>query len=76
MVKTAKSPASFEEAVAQLEGLIRELESGELPLDGALSAYKQGSELLSFCQSRLTDAEQQLKVLENGVLRPLDPGND
>ena len=76
MVKTAKSPASFEEAVAQREGLIRELESGELPLDGALAAYKQGSELLSFCQSRLTDAEQQLKVLENGVLRPLEPGND
>lgn len=64
-------PASFEEAVSDLEALIRDMESGQLPLEASLTAYQHGSELIRFCQARLAQAEQQLSVLENGELKPL-----
>ena len=76
MPKPAKPPASFEDAVTRLDALIRDLEAGELPLEAALEAYKQGNELVKFCQDKLADAEQQLKVLENGELKPLEPDDE
>ena len=71
MAHIAPAPASFEEAVSRLETLIRDMESGQLPLEASLAAYQQGSELIRFCQARLAQAEQQLSVLENGELKPL-----
>ena len=53
------------------------MEEGELPLERALAAYKRGAELLKYCQAALQDAQQQVKVLENGVLRDFkSDGND
>ena len=75
MAKTAKSPASFDEALAQLETLIQSMERGELSLEDALASYKQGIELMRLCQSKLTDVEQQLKILDNDELKPLDLPN-
>ncbi|GGY20923.1 exodeoxyribonuclease 7 small subunit [Paludibacterium paludis] len=75
MAKSAKAPASFETALAQLEDLIREMENGDLPLETALTTYKQGIELVKFCQTKLGDAEQQLKILEKDELKPLDIAN-
>ena len=72
MAKTNKPQASFENALAQLEDIIRAMESGDMPLDNALTSYKQGMELIKFCQGKLADAEQQLRVLENDELKPLD----
>ncbi|MFC3533065.1 exodeoxyribonuclease VII small subunit [Vogesella facilis] len=72
MAKPTKAQASFETALAQLEDIIRAMESGDMPLDNALTSYKQGMELIKFCQSKLADAEQQLRVLENDELKPLD----
>ncbi|HEY3460810.1 MAG TPA: exodeoxyribonuclease VII small subunit, partial [Casimicrobiaceae bacterium] len=46
------------------------MESGELPLADSLAAYKRGAELLAYCQAALKDAEQQVQVLERGVLQP------
>jgi cobalt-zinc-cadmium efflux system outer membrane protein len=56
MAHTAPAPASFEEAVSRLETLIRDMESGQLPLETSLAAYQQGSELIRFCQARLAQA--------------------
>ncbi len=75
MAKPAKAPASFETALAQLEELIQAMESGDMPLETALTSYKNGIELVRFCQAKLGDAEQQLKVLENNELKPLDIAN-
>ncbi|HJV07399.1 exodeoxyribonuclease VII small subunit [Paludibacterium denitrificans] len=75
MAKSAKAPASFETALAQLEDIIQAMESGDMPLETALTSYKQGIELIKFCQSKLSDAEQQLKILENNELKPLDLPN-
>lgn len=75
MAKTAKTPANFEAALAELETIIQTMENGELPLEAALTAYKDGIELMKFCQGRLADAEQQLKVLEDGELKPMELKN-
>jgi len=70
MSETAESPPSFEAALAELEALVSRMESGDLPLQESLAAYKRGAELLAHCQSALKDAQQQVQVLEKGVLQP------
>ena len=70
------TPASFESALAELEALIVKMEDGQLPLADSLSAYKRGTELLQYCQATLKDAQQQVQILENGVLRPFTGEGD
>jgi exodeoxyribonuclease VII small subunit len=62
MSKTAKVPA-FEDALAELEKIVANMESGQLPLEESLVAYKRGTELLKFCQQKIQDAEQQVRIL-------------
>lgn len=62
---------SFESALAELEKIVTRMESGELSLEQALATHKRGLELARFCQSRLEAAQQQVKVLEGEVLKPL-----
>ena len=79
MSKAPKSqpPPSLESALAELEKIVSSMEEGELPLERSLAAYKRGAELLKYCQAALQDAQQQVKVLENGVLRDFkSDGND
>ncbi|MES2508607.1 MAG: exodeoxyribonuclease VII small subunit [Pseudomonadota bacterium] len=63
-------PATYEAALAELEGLVSDLESGQLPLDQLLSGYQRGAQLLAFCKSRLEAVENQVKVLEGNELKP------
>ena len=65
----AAQPVSYEEALAELERLVASMESGQLPLDRLLEAYRRGAELLAFCRGRLEAVEQQVKVLEDGQLK-------
>ena len=79
MSKAAKSqpPQSLESALAEREKIVSSMEEGELPLERSLAAYKRGAELLKYCQAALQDAQQQVKVLEEGVLREFkSDGND
>lgn len=66
-------PQDFESALAELETLVQTMENGSLPLEQSLAAYKRGVALTRICQDRLAQAEQQVKVLEGDLLRPLDP---
>lgn len=66
----AHAPASFEDAQAELDELVRAMESGQMPLDRLLGAYQRGAYLLEFCRSRLEAVEEQVKVLEEGQLKP------
>jgi len=68
---TAALPQDFETALAQLESLVSQMETGTLPLDQSLAAYEQGVELAKICQRRLDQAEQQVKVLQGNLLKPL-----
>jgi exodeoxyribonuclease VII small subunit len=65
------SELSFEKALAELEKIVSRMESGELSLEQALAAHKRGFELARFCQQRLEAAQQQVKVLEGDILKPL-----
>ena len=79
MPKSFKSPASqsppqsppesLEAALEELEKIVSTMEDGELPLERSLASYKRGAELLKYCQAALQDAQQQVKVLEDGILR-------
>ena len=73
MSVTPESPQSFEAALAELEALVATMEGGQLPLAQSLSAYKRGAELLAYCQAALKDAQQQVEVLEKGVLKAFRP---
>jgi exodeoxyribonuclease VII small subunit len=54
---------SFEQALAELETILRALEDGETTLEQSLSQYERGVGLLRICFSQLRDAEQRVKVL-------------
>jgi exodeoxyribonuclease VII small subunit len=68
------SAPSFETALAELETIVERMEGGELTLEQSLAQYRRGAELLKFCQSALADAQTQIKVLEDDVLKDL-PGD-
>jgi exodeoxyribonuclease VII small subunit len=72
MSKNAKAP-TFESALAELEEIVADMEGGQLPLEKSLAAYTRGAELLKFCQTALQDAQQQVKILEDGVLKNFGP---
>ncbi len=72
MAKTAKLPESFEAGLSELESMIATLEAGNAPLEDALAKYQRGVELLRFCEAKLADAEQRVRVLEGGELKPFD----
>ena len=66
----AAAPANYEDAVAELDRLVAAMEGGQLPLDRLLESYKRGADLLAFCRAQLEAVEQQVKVLEDGQLKP------
>ena len=67
------TPKTFETALAELETIVATMEAGQLPLADALAAYKRGAELLQYCQGALKDAQQQVQILEKGVLKAFAP---
>lgn len=69
---SAKPPASFEAALQELEAIVRALEGGGTPLEESLRAYERGMVLRNYCQETLGQAEQKIRVLENGALRDFD----
>jgi exodeoxyribonuclease VII small subunit len=66
------SELDFEKALAELEKIVARMEDGELSLEQSLASHKRGLELAKFCQQKLEAAQQQVKVLEGEVLKPLE----
>lgn len=54
---------SYEQAFAELERVVAQMESAQMPLEATLQAYQRGSELLEYCQKSLAKVEQQVKIL-------------
>lgn len=67
------TPVNFETALAELEQLVAQLESGDMPLEQLLGGYQRGAELLKFCRDRLEAVEGQVKVLDQGALKTWTP---
>ncbi|SFU42863.1 Exodeoxyribonuclease VII small subunit [Nitrosomonas eutropha] len=62
-------PENFETATTELEQIVANMETGQMSLEDALSAYKRGAELLQYCQNMLKDSQQQIKILEANILK-------
>jgi exodeoxyribonuclease VII small subunit len=61
--KSAQDPATFEEAIARLEALVGDMETGDIPLEKSLLAFEEGQRLIKFCEQKLKAAEASLKQL-------------
>ena len=60
---TSKKNINLEKSLADLESLVEELESGDLPLDQAMKKFEEGIKLTRGCQALLKDAEQKVEIL-------------
>ena len=60
---TSKKSINLEKSLADLEALVEELESGDLPLDQAMKKFEEGIKLTRGCQAALKDAEQKVEIL-------------
>lgn len=57
---------SFEAALRRLEELVGQLSEGDLSLEASLAAYKEGIQLVKFCQDRLKEVEREILLLTPG----------
>ena len=68
---------SFEDALAKLENIVRELEGGKIKLDDAVEAYEKATSLKKFCEQKLKDAQlkiEKINISQDGTIstEPLD----
>ena len=64
---------TFEKALEELEALVGRMEDGKLPLEESLAAYQRGAELIKFCESKLSDAQARIAMLDGDTLRDFNP---
>jgi exodeoxyribonuclease VII small subunit len=71
---TSEAQPDFEQALAQLEAIVEQLEQGDLSLDESLQQFERGVQLTRTCQSALKQAEQKVEVLlrRTGELNEFD----
>lgn len=65
MTKAAETidKMSFESALAELEGIVRAMESGQTPLEESIAAYERGVALRKHCEARLKDARLRVEKI-------------
>ncbi|MBI4904553.1 MAG: exodeoxyribonuclease VII small subunit [Acidobacteria bacterium] len=63
MPEDQKAAPSFEESLAELEAVVKELESGDLPLERSLALFEKGTVLSAICRKQLEDAETRIEQL-------------
>ena len=63
---------TFEAGLSQLEGIVKEMETGDLPLERALELFEKGMKLSETCRKQLEDAETRVEMLirKEGKLQP------
>ena len=61
-----KKTRTFEEAMGRIEEIVKQLESGEKPLEEALSLFEEGTSLIKSCSKQLDEAEQKVVKLQKG----------
>lgn len=66
-------PATYEAALSELEQIVARIDAGQMPLEELLTGYRRGADLLAFCRERLQAVEEQIKVLDKGVIKPWSP---
>jgi exodeoxyribonuclease VII small subunit len=61
--ETQESTPSFEQSLDELEAIVKDLESGDMPLERALELFEKGVGLSESCRKRLEDAETKVEIL-------------
>lgn len=61
---------SFEEALAELDGIVRQLEAGEVELEKSIAIYERGAALKAHCEARLKSAELKVEQIVQGAGGP------
>jgi len=64
---------TFEKALEELEALVARMEDGKLPLEESLAAYQRGAELIKLCESKLSQAQARIAILDGDTLRDFSP---
>lgn len=65
----AKQEMKYEEAVAQLEAIVRRMETGKLDLDSQTEELKKAQKLIKMCKDKLTKTDEEIKkMLEEGQM--------
>jgi len=69
-LEPASNELNFEKALGRLEQIVRQLESGNVPLDELMKLYEEGEELIRFCNDKLSSAKAKVTVVreEDGKL--------
>ena len=65
--KTIPADLSFEDALAQLEQIVSELESGQAPLERSIAIYERGAALKAHCEARLKAAQLRVEKIVVGA---------
>ena len=61
----------FEAALTELDGIVKKLEDGDIPLEQSLQLFERGVQLSRFCHARLEEAERRIEILtDRGELKP------
>ncbi len=66
-VQAIAADLSFEDALKELEVIVRQLESGDVPLDASISLYERGDLLRGHCQKRLDAAQARIEKIRVGA---------
>jgi exodeoxyribonuclease VII small subunit len=79
--KPQTTPKSFEDAVAELEGILGKIEDGQLGLEESLAKYERGTFLIQYCRGVLASAEKQIDIISKGPdggieSRPMEGGDE
>jgi exodeoxyribonuclease VII small subunit len=61
---------TFEEALAELEGIVRQLETGDVELEKSIAIYERGAALKAHCEGRLKSAELKVEQIVQGANGP------
>ncbi|MFY4776255.1 exodeoxyribonuclease VII small subunit [Metabacillus sp. RGM 3146] len=74
MSENKQEELTFEEAIIQLEGIVDNLEEGDVPLEQAIDFFQKGMKLSKLCHDKLQKVEQQMDYIlrEGGELEPFE----
>ena len=64
----------FEECLRKLDSIVREMESGNVPLENMISKFEEGSAIASICHKKLASLKQKIEMLQPGRETPAAPG--
>ena len=69
---TPNPPPTFEAGLQELESIVKEMETGELPLERAITLFEQGMKLSEACRKQLEEAETRVEILTRraGEIQP------